>query len=84
MPFTIEITSEAPRSRISLQVPSPTDRGLVWLLAVTIRAHFATRRLMRRLRIDRNANVHLSKHLRRDIGLPPSPPPPSSHWEIRT
>lgn len=84
MPFTIDATSETQPSRHSLFVPSPTDRGFAWSLVATVKAHFATRRMLRRLRQAEGATVHLCQYLRADIGLPPSPPAPRSHWEIRT
>jgi hypothetical protein len=84
MPFTIDIASDHRQSQVDLHVPSPSDHGVVWSLVATLHARLVTRRLLRRLRQSAGATVHLSEHLRSDIGLPPSLPSPRSHWEIRT
>ncbi|HQZ13294.1 MAG TPA: hypothetical protein PK286_10455 [Devosia sp.] len=81
MPYTIDISSERPDTRVSLFVPAQQDRGLVWMLIATIRAHFAIRRVVRRLQQTEQAASHLSAYLRADIGLPPQHRTLAAPWE---
>lgn len=83
MPFTIEITSQKPRTQVRLHVPAPMDQGFIWSLVATFKAHLAIRKLMRSLQETEEATWHLSDHMRDDIGLPPNPPPPRYLWEVR-
>lgn len=84
MPFTIDIASGPAPSRTGIHVPIEVRHGFVWRLVVTVRAHLATRRLLRRLRRTETVHIHLPDHLRADIGLPPRSPSPTPFWEIRT